>query len=216
VNKAQLVEALSTRLGEDKKRTAATVEALLDTVYRTVQKGEKVALTGFGVFEKRDRAARTARNPATGEKVKVKKTSVPAFRAGQEFKNVVNGSKKLPKVAPAKAAANGAATKTTAKAAPAKASSTAKATPAKATKATTAKATPAKATKSAAAKTLATTKTPPVPAKAAKTTAAKTLASKSTPAKATKTAAKSTAKATPAKKATTKAASRKSAAKTTA
>ncbi|HVE30842.1 MAG TPA: HU family DNA-binding protein, partial [Mycobacteriales bacterium] len=97
MNKAQLVEALSTRLGEDKKRTAATVDALLDTVYRTVQKGEKVALTGFGVFEKRDRAARTARNPATGEKVRVKKTSVPAFRAGQEFKNVVNGSKKLPK-----------------------------------------------------------------------------------------------------------------------
>jgi DNA-binding protein HU-beta len=216
VNKAQLVEALSTRLGEDKKRTAATVEALLDTVYRTVQKGEKVALTGFGVFEKRDRAARTARNPATGEKVKVKKTSVPAFRAGQEFKNVVNGSKKLPKVAPAKAAANGAATKTTAaKAAPAK-TTTAKAAPAKATKAATAKAAPAKATKSAAGKTLATTKTPPVPAKAAKTTAAKTLASKSTPAKATKTAAKSTAKATPAKKATTKAAPRKTAAKTTA
>ena len=125
MNKAQLVETLSQRLGEDKKRTAATVDALLDTVYRTVQKGEKVALTGFGVFEKRERAARTARNPATGEKVRVKKTSVPAFRAGQEFKSVVNGSKKLPKVAPAKAAtktagtraaANGAATKTTAKA----------------------------------------------------------------------------------------------------
>ena len=125
MNKAQLVETLSQRLGEDKKRTAATVDALLDTVYRTVQKGEKVALTGFGVFEKRERAARTARNPATGEKVRVKKTSVPAFRAGQEFKNVVNGSKKLPKVAPAKAAtktagtraaSNGAATKTTAKA----------------------------------------------------------------------------------------------------
>jgi DNA-binding protein HU-beta len=198
VNKAQLVEALSTRLGEDKKRTAATVEALLDTVYRTVQKGEKVALTGFGVFEKRDRAARTARNPATGEKVKVKKTSVPAFRAGQEFKNVVNGSKKLPKVAPAKAAANGAATKTTAKAAPAKAS-TAKATPAKATKTATAKATPAKASTAKAT--------------AAKTTAAKTTATKATATKATKTA---TAKATPAKKATTKAAPRKTAAKTTA
>jgi DNA-binding protein HU-beta len=135
VNKAQLVEAVSARLGEDKKRTAATVEAVLDTVYRTVQKGEKVALTGFGVFEKRDRAARTARNPATGEKVRVKKTSVPTFRAGQEFKSVVSGSKKLPKVAPAKApatktagtraAANGAATKSTAK-------STAKATAAKA------------------------------------------------------------------------------------
>jgi DNA-binding protein HU-beta len=197
VNKAQLVEALSTRLGEDKKRTAATVEALLDTVYRTVQKGEKVALTGFGVFEKRDRAARTARNPATGEKVRVKKTSVPAFRAGQEFKNVVSGSKKLPKVAPAKAASNGATAKTTAKAAPAKAT-TARGTAAKAAPATktTAKATPAKATKTAA-----------------KTTATKTTAAKSTATKATKT----TAKATPAKKVTTtKATPRKSAAKTTA
>jgi DNA-binding protein HU-beta len=216
VNKAQLVEALSTRLGEDKKRTAATVDALLDTVYRTVQKGEKVALTGFGVFEKRDRAARTARNPATGEKVRVKKTSVPAFRAGQEFKNVVNGSKKLPKVAPAKAASNGAAPKTTAKAAPAKATrstaakTTAKAAPAKATRSTTAKAAPTKARKTAAAKTLA-TKTP-APSKATKTTAAKTLATKTTATKATK----STAKATPAKKVTTKAAPRKTAAKTTA
>jgi DNA-binding protein HU-beta len=208
VNKAQLVEALSTRLGEDKKRTAATVDALLDTVYRTVQKGEKVALTGFGVFEKRDRAARTARNPATGEKVRVKKTSVPAFRAGQEFKNVVNGSKKLSKVAPAKAASNGAAPKATAKAAPAKAT-TAKAAPARATKSTTAKSAPAKATKTAAAKTLA-TKTP-APSKATKTTAAKTLATKTTATKATK----STTKATPAKKATTKAAPGKTAAKST-
>jgi DNA-binding protein HU-beta len=212
VNKAQLVEALSTRLGEDKKHTAATVDALLDTVYRTVQKGEKVALTGFGVFEKRDRAARTARNPATGEKVRVKKTSVPAFRAGQEFKNVVNGSKKLPKVAPAKAASNGAAPKATAKAAPAKATTarSTKATPARATKSTTAKAAPAKATKTAAAKTLATKA--PAPSKATKTTAAKTLATKTTATKATK----STAKATPAKKATTKATPRKTAAKSTA
>jgi DNA-binding protein HU-beta len=194
VNKAQLVEALSTRLGEDKKRTAATVDAFLDTVYRTVQKGEKVALTGFGVFEKRDRAARTARNPATGEKVRVKKTSVPAFRAGQEFKNVVNGSKKLPKVAPAKAAAKttpakttttrGTATKTAAAKAPAK-KTTAKATPAKKTtaKATAAKATAAKAT-------------------AAKTTAAKTTA-KAAPAKRT------TAKATPARKTAAKSTPRK-------
>ena len=175
MNKAQLVEALSTRLGEDKKRTAATVDALLDTVYRTVQKGEKVALTGFGVFEKRDRAARTARNPATGEKVRVKKTSVPAFRAGQEFKNVVNGSKKLPKIAPAKAAA---------KATPAKSTSTrtaAKATAAKApARKTAAKSAPAKKTT----------------ARTTRSTAAKTTAAKTTAAK------KTTAKATPAKRAT--------------
>ena len=192
MNKAQLVEALSTRLGEDKKRTAATVDALLDTVYRTVQKGEKVAITGFGVFERRDRAARTARNPATGEKVRVKKTSVPAFRAGQEFKNVVNGSKKLPKVAPAKAAKSTAAKSTAAKSTAAKstaAKSTAKAAPAKRS---TAKAAPAKKTT----------------AKTTRSTGAKTTAAKAT-------AAKTTAKATPAKKAT-KASPRKSAAKTTA
>ena len=211
MNKAQLIEALSARLGEEKKRTAATVDALLDTVYRTVQKGEKVALTGFGVFEKRDRAARTARNPATGEKVKVKKTSVPAFRAGQEFKNVVNGSKKLPKVAPAavakttgtRAAAGGAASRSTAKASATR--TTAKSTASKTTAKSAAKA-PAKraaaksttarkssATKTTtAAKTLA-TKSPSAPA-AKKSSSAKTLATKS-PAKksaAKKTAAKST------------------------
>jgi DNA-binding protein HU-beta len=189
VNKAQLVEALSTRLGEDKKRTAATVDAFLDTVYRTVQKGEKVALTGFGVFEKRDRAARTARNPATGEKVRVKKTSVPAFRAGQEFKNVVNGSKKLPKVAPAKAPAKAAATKTTAtKAAPAK--TAAKTT---ATRAAAAKKTPAKtAAKTTSTRTAAAKKTAAPAKTAAKATSARTTAAKKTAAKA------------PAKKATTR------------
>jgi DNA-binding protein HU-beta len=188
VNKAQLVEALSERLGEDRKRTAATVEALLDTVYRTVQKGEKVALTGFGVFEKRDRAARTARNPATGEKVRVKKTSVPAFRAGQEFKNVVNGSKKLPKVAPAKAAAK----------APARAASNGAAT--KATKTTPGAKAPAKtAAKSTAAKSTA-TKAPARKA-AAKSAAAKTLPSKAPAAKKT-AAAKTLASKAPAKKTT--------------
>ena len=194
MNKAQLVEALSTRLGEDKKRTAATVDALLDTVYRTVQKGEKVALTGFGVFEKRDRAARTARNPATGEKVRVKKTSVPAFRAGQEFKNVVNGSKKLPKIAPAKAAA---------KATPAKSTTTRTTARTTAAKATAAKA-PAKKTAAKSAPAKRTT------AKATRTTAAKTTAAKSTAAK------KTTAKATTARKTTAKAAPRKTAARSRA
>jgi DNA-binding protein HU-beta len=194
VNKAQLVEALSTRLGEDKKRVATTVDAFLDTVYRTVQKGEKVALTGFGVFEKRDRAARTARNPATGEKVRVKKTSVPAFRAGQEFKNVVNGSKKLPKVAPAKAAAKATPGKSTARATAAKTT----AAKASATKAPARKT----AAKSAPAKRTTATKST---RGAAKTTAAKTTAAK-----------KTTAKATTARKTTAKAAPRRTAAKTTA
>jgi DNA-binding protein HU-beta len=143
VNKAQLVEALSERLDNDKKRAQQSVEAFLDTVYRTVQKGEKVAITGFGVFEKRERAARMARNPATGEKVRVKKTSVPAFRPGQEFKDVVSGAKKLPKATATKTAKSvkapaARATKATGTKAAAKAPA------AKATKTTTARKTAAK------------------------------------------------------------------------
>ena len=95
MNKAQLIEALSERLG-DKKAAGAAVDGLVDVIVRTVNKGEKVNITGFGVFEKRARAARTARNPRTGETVKVKKTTVPAFRAGTTFKDVVSGAKKLP------------------------------------------------------------------------------------------------------------------------
>ena len=186
MNKAELIETLSKRLGDRKTATAA-LESVVEEIQRAVQKGERVAITGFGVFEKRVRNARTARNPRTGEAVKVKKTSVPAFRPGQGFKDVITGAKKLAK-APVTAATNAArgtratATKSTAT------NSTAKATPAKKTAAkSTAKATPAKKT---AAKS-----TP------AKKTAAKSTA-KATPAK--KTAAKSTAKATPAKKAPAK------------
>jgi DNA-binding protein HU-beta len=121
-NKAQFIEALAERLDEDKKRAAAALDAVIDTIYSMVAKGERVALTGFGVFEKRDRAARTARNPATGASVKVKKTSVPAFRAGAEFKDITAGRRKVAK-APAKKAAQAkkAAAKAPAKKAAAKA-----------------------------------------------------------------------------------------------
>jgi len=129
VNKAELIDALAARLG-DKKTATQALDAVLAEVQSAVTKGDRVAITGFGVFEKRVRAARTARNPRTGEAVKVKKTSVPAFRAGASFREMV-ASGKVPKVAPAKktAAKGAAATKTTAKAAPAKKA------PAKATRA---------------------------------------------------------------------------------
>src|SRR3982751_2434845 len=124
-NKAQLIEALSERLG-DKKVASQAVDGLVDIIIRTVNKGEKVNITGFGVFEKRARAARTARNPRTGEAVRVKKTNVPAFRAGTTFKDVISGSKKLPKATPVKRATTTAtrATATKAAAAPAKATTT--------------------------------------------------------------------------------------------
>jgi DNA-binding protein HU-beta len=115
VNKAELIDTIATRLGDNKKAASEAVEAVIDTITRTVAKGEKVAITGFGIFEKVERAARTARNPATGASVKVKKTSVPKFRPGTQLKAVVSGALRL--AAPAKAAPAKAAVK---RAAPAK------------------------------------------------------------------------------------------------
>ncbi len=95
MNKRDLIDAISGRLG-DKKTATEAVNAVLDTIQATVAKGDKVAITGFGVFEKTVRPARTARNPATGAAIKVPKSSVPKFRAGADFKAVVNGQKKVP------------------------------------------------------------------------------------------------------------------------
>lgn len=194
MNKSQLIDALAARYEGNRKAAAHALESVLDTITREVAKGEKVAITGFGSFEKRVRKAGWARNPATGERIKTKKKAVPKFNPGAELKNVVSGAKKLPKLtlSTAKKAApvKSAAKKTTAKAAPAK-STAKKATAKKAT----AKATPAK--KTAAKKTTATK----APAK--KTAAKKTAVKKATPAKKT-TAKKAPAKKAPAKKTTAK------------
>ena len=68
---------------------------MFDAIQEAVAQGEKVAITGFGVFEKVDRAARTGRNPSTGEPVEVKASSVPKFRPGSEFKAYVSGAKEI-------------------------------------------------------------------------------------------------------------------------
>lgn len=145
MNKAELIEALATRLGD--KRTAGTaLDAVLAEVQSAVTKGEKVSITGFGVFEKRVRAARMARNPRTGAAVRVKKTSVPAFRPGSGFKEMV---------------ATGRVPRALKTAAPAK--STAKKAPAKATTATTTaarKSTAKKATRATPRKTATAKKAP--------------------------------------------------------
>ena len=105
VNKAELIDRLAERLEVTKKDAGEIVDAILAEITGAVAKGEKVALTGFGVFEKVARAARTGRNPRTGEEVKIKATSLPKFRPGAEFKSAVAGAKKAPaKKAPAKKA----------------------------------------------------------------------------------------------------------------
>jgi DNA-binding protein HU-beta len=92
MNKRDLIDAISERLG-DKKSATEAVNAVLETIQSTVAAGDKVAITGFGVFEKSERPARTARNPATGATIQVPKSSVPKFRPGADFKALVNGEK---------------------------------------------------------------------------------------------------------------------------
>ncbi|MCX2930441.1 HU family DNA-binding protein [Mycobacterium sp. CVI_P3] len=101
MNKAELIDVLTEKLGSDRRQATLAVENVVDTIVRAVHKGDSVTITGFGVFEQRRRAARVARNPRTGETVKVKPTSVPAFRPGAQFKAVVSGAQKLPAEGPA-------------------------------------------------------------------------------------------------------------------
>jgi DNA-binding protein HU-beta len=88
MNKSQLVDALADRLG-DRRTAASAVDALFQIVVDTVRSGDSVSIAGFGVFESRARAARTGRNPRTGEAVDVPATTVPAFRPGTGFRSAV-------------------------------------------------------------------------------------------------------------------------------
>ena len=179
MNKSQLIDTLAARFEGNRKQAAHALESVIDTITREVAKGEKVAITGFGSFEKRVRDARWVRNPRTGERIKAKKTGIPKFAAGADLKAVVSGAKKLPKLTltsatgGAKKAASASKSTTAKKSAPAK-------------KATTAKKAPAK--KTAAKKTTAAKSTAKKASPAKKTTAKKAPAKKST---AKKTAKKS-------------------------
>jgi DNA-binding protein HU-beta len=198
VNKAELIDVLTEKLCTDRRHATAAVENFVDTVVRAVQKGESVTITGFGVFEQRRRAARVARNPRTGETVKVKPTSVPAFRPGAQFKAVVSGAQRLPADGPAvKRGVVATGAKKAAKKAPAKKAAVKKA-PAK--KAPAAKKAPVKkaAVKKAPVKKAAVKK---APVKKAATKRVTKAAVKKAPAKKAATK-RAPAKKAPAKKAT--------------
>lgn len=163
MNKAELIEILTEKLETDRGNATRAVENLVDAIVRAVQKGDSVTITGFGVFERRRRAARVARNPRTGETVRVKPTSVPAFRPGAQFKAIVSGAQKLPAEGPAvkRGAVGGAVRKAAVKKAVAKKAPAKKAPAKKApAKKAAAKKTPAKAVKKAAAKKTAAKKAP--------------------------------------------------------
>ena len=132
LNRKELVDSIQKHTSVARADVDKVLGSLIQHTQVAVKKGERVALVGFGTFERQDRKARTARNPRSGAPVKVKATKVPRFRAGQGFKDVVAGKAIAPKLTPVK---------TTAKATTAKATTTARAT---VSRASTAKASTAK------------------------------------------------------------------------
>lgn len=90
MNKEELVKEIAKKAKVSQKEATEVLGAVLDTIEKTVAKGKKVTLVGFGTFEARKRAARTGRNPQTGSEIKIAAKTVPAFSAGKKFKELVN------------------------------------------------------------------------------------------------------------------------------
>ena len=103
MNRKELVDAIQKHTAVARADVDRVLGSLIQHTQVAVKKGERVSLVGFGTFERQDRKARTARNPRSGEPVKVKATKVPRFRAGQGFKDVVSGRSAAPKLTAAKA-----------------------------------------------------------------------------------------------------------------
>ena len=91
MNKEELVQEIAKKTKVTQKDAAEVLNALVDTIQKTVAKGNKVTLVGFGTFESRKRAARTGRNPQTGKEISIPAKTVPGFSAGKKFKATVNG-----------------------------------------------------------------------------------------------------------------------------
>ncbi len=89
MNKAELVEKVAQETGLTKAQIEKTLDACIDTVKKTVKKGDEVKLVGFGTFTKAKRKARTGRNPQTGKTIKIPAAWYPKFRPGAEFKTMV-------------------------------------------------------------------------------------------------------------------------------
>ena len=90
MNRSDLIARMTERLGGDRASAAAAVSGVLEEIEAAVARGERVTLSGFGTFDRRARAARTARNPRTGEAVRVDASVVPVFRAGTGFKSLLH------------------------------------------------------------------------------------------------------------------------------
>ncbi|WP_176585913.1 HU family DNA-binding protein [Priestia megaterium] len=89
MNKTELVDAVATQAELSKQDAKKAVEALFETISNTLAKEEKIQLIGFGTFEVRERAARTGRDPQTGEEITIPASKVPVFKPGKELKAAV-------------------------------------------------------------------------------------------------------------------------------
>lgn len=85
MNKADLIDKLASDAGISKKEAGAAIDSFTDAVTKTLKKGDKVTLVGFGTFSVSKRAARTGRNPQTGATIKIKAKKVAKFKAGKEL-----------------------------------------------------------------------------------------------------------------------------------
>lgn len=94
MNRKELIAALADKTGVTKANANHNVLALIEIISSTLGKGGKITLAGFGIFEVRERAARTGRNPRTGQALKIKAAKVPAFRAGAKLKAAINAALK--------------------------------------------------------------------------------------------------------------------------
>ncbi|MBO4385586.1 MAG: HU family DNA-binding protein [Treponema sp.] len=94
MNKSELVDAIAADTGLSKKDTEGFVKSFIETVTKQLTKGDSVQLIGFGTFEVGKRAARTGRNPQTGEEIKIAAAKAPKFKAGKALKDAVNKKKK--------------------------------------------------------------------------------------------------------------------------
>ncbi|AUS10167.1 HU family DNA-binding protein [Laceyella sacchari] len=90
MNKTELIERVAESTGKTKKEAGLIIDSVFQTISEALSGGEKVTLIGFGNFEVRERAARTGRNPQTGEEITIEASKVPAFKPGKQLKELVN------------------------------------------------------------------------------------------------------------------------------
>ncbi|MBB3060753.1 MULTISPECIES: nucleoid-associated protein HU-beta [Microbulbifer] len=90
MNKSELIEAIAASADIPKAAAGRALDAMVDSITGALKKGDQVALVGFGTFAVKERAARTGRNPRTGDEIQIPAAKVPGFKAGKALKDAVN------------------------------------------------------------------------------------------------------------------------------